>query len=65
MLTAANLDRQQREREIAGLSLPAMLLSTGAMSGPHFTPRPLTVGPLQRVRRAVRGWLINRKGITL
>jgi len=65
MLTAAHLDRRQREREIARLSLPALLLATGAMTGPHLTPRPTTVGLLQRIRRAVRGWLINRKGTAL
>jgi len=65
MLTAAHLDRRQREREIARMSLPAQLLATGAMTGPHLTPRPSTVGLLQRIRRAVRGWLINRKGTAL
>jgi len=65
MLTAAHLDRRQREREIARMSLPAQLLATGAMTGPHLTPRPSTVGLLQRIRRAVRGWLINRRGVAL
>jgi len=65
VITEAHLDRRQREREIARMSLPDQLLATGAMTGPHLTPRPATVGLLQRIRRAVRCWLINRRGVAL
>ncbi len=65
MITEAHIDYRQREREIARMSLPDQLLATGAMTGPHLTPRPATVGLLQRIRRAVRCWLINRRGVAL
>lgn len=65
MLTAANLDRRQAERDNAHLSLPELLLRSGAMTGPHRITRPVTVSGLLRMKRAVRSWILNRKGISL
>ncbi len=43
-------------------TLPDQLLATGAMSGPHRRAHPITTSPWARLRRAVRAFLINRKG---
>jgi hypothetical protein len=57
-LTERDLDRRQRERELALLPLAARLRRTGALFDP---PRALTVTPWVRLRRVLRAWLINRR----
>lgn len=60
-LTAASIDRRiaaKQERR----ALPELLLATGAMEGPFRRSRPLTLSPLARIRRALRSFLIHRKG---
>ena len=41
-LTERHLDAKQRERETAPVPLGDLLLSTGAMTGPHKRTRPVT-----------------------
>lgn len=60
MISAAHLDMRQREREIRSLSLPDLLLTTGAMSGPHRRARPATIGLLKRLHRALAAHLQQR-----
>ena len=48
-----------------GVPLHELLLSSGAMEGPARPCKTLTVTLLARARRAVRGWLINRRGVAL
>lgn len=64
-LTAAHLDRAQAAKQLRGVPLPELLLASGAMEGPARPCKPLTVSLLARVRRAVRAWLMNRRGVTL
>lgn len=64
-LTAAHLDRAQRAKRLRNTPLPELLLASGAMEGPARPCKPLTVSLLARARRAVRGWLINRRGVAL
>lgn len=42
--------------------LGALLLSSGAVEGPTRAPRAQTVSVIARMRRAIRAWLLNRKG---
>lgn len=42
-------------------SLGAMLLASGAVTGPHKRPKPVTLSPLQRAWRAVRVYLAGRR----
>lgn len=53
-LTVANLDRRQAERTQPG-PLVDLLLTTGAMTGPHRRTHPVTLSPLQRLLRWVKG----------
>ena len=53
-LTAAHLDRRQAERTQPG-PLVDLLLTTGAMSGPHRSTRPLTVSRWKRLLRWLKG----------
>jgi len=64
-LTAAHLDRAVAAKRLHGVPLHELLLSSGAMEGPARPCKPLTVTLLARARRAVRGWLINRRGVAL
>lgn len=45
--------------------LGTMLLSSGAVQGPYRRARPITLTLWQRIRRALRALLIDRKGPTL
>jgi hypothetical protein len=61
VISAEHLDRRQREREITGLSLPALLLRTGAMAGPYRACRPATISALKRILRAARAIVISNR----
>ena len=53
-LTAANLDRRQAERTQPG-ALVDLLLTTGAMTGPHRRTHPVTLTVWQRLLRRLKG----------
>ena len=55
------LDRRAAELSLSGLSLPELLLSTGAMTGPFRRPKPATVTTWARIRRALRAWAVARR----
>lgn len=56
-LTRAHLDARQAEREAAPLSLPDLLLSKGAMTGPHKRTRPFRRTRMGRFFRALLAFL--------
>lgn len=60
-LVAADLDARQAERRLAGLSLPELLMRSGALSGPYTRTRPLTIGAWVRLVRCWRAWIFNRR----
>jgi hypothetical protein len=43
-------------------NLGALLLASGAVTGPHKRCKPITLNPLQRAWRAVRVFLASRRG---
>lgn len=64
-LSQAELADMARQLRAVTEPLPDLLLRTGAMSGPYRQTRPLTVSAWRRMVRAVRAWLMNRKGPAL
>ena len=57
-LTARHLDHQQRARDLSRMSLPDLLLHTGAMAGPYRRTKPLRRSRAGRFFRALAAFLL-------
>ena len=57
-LTARHLDHRQRGRDLSRLSLPDLLLHTGAMSGPYRRTKPIQRSRFGRFFRALAAFLL-------
>ena len=61
-LCEATLDRRQRERELDAVPLPVLLLSTGAMSGPHHRPPATPIRLAHRITDFAQTYALYRRG---